>query len=59
MNRAGSSELAINFRITAVHAIFAHIDVVFGTDIAGLSVRMICAAVHDVSLYFELFSQIT
>ena len=59
MDRAGSSELAIDFRITAVHAIFAHIDVVLGADVGGLSVRMVGAVVHYISLLFELLSFIS
>ena len=43
MNGAGGSEFAIDFRIAAVHTIFAHIDAVFGADIAGFSVGMVCA----------------
>jgi len=41
MNLAGGSEFATDCRITAVHTILAHVDVVFSADIAGFSVRMI------------------
>jgi hypothetical protein len=59
MDRAGGSEFAIEVRIAAEHAIFAHIDVVFGAGIAGFSVRMISAVVHYISLFFELLSLIS
>jgi hypothetical protein len=45
-DRTGRTEFAIQFGITAMHALLAHINLIFHAHILSFSVRMIDTGFH-------------